>query len=193
MSSLYDDKLLRETFLQVAIPIKIGDKVHQATFTNAEIRDRDVKYINSLEPFSGGDYVYINNQTFLVISEVAAMRHFKYRAKAQHCNIVLPQLSYFIRKDKVGTDTSGRPIYQDVYSDPVDVPCVSREVTLATSGGAAVNIDTSKLQLYVQDNELAVALFKVNYEFTLDESKYKVTALQRQMEGIVQLYLEKIA
>lgn len=193
MSILYDDKLLKETFLQMAIPIKIGDKVHQATFTNAEIRDRDVKYINSLEPFNGGDYVYINNQTFLVISEVAAMRHFKYRGKAQHCNIVLPQLSYFIRKDKVGTDTSGRPIYQDVYSDPVDVPCVSKEITLSAGNNNAINIDTSKLQIYVPDTELVRALFKVNYEFTLDEYKYKVTALQRQIEGIVQLYLEKIA
>ncbi|GEM_PF-6445120 len=191
MSSLYDDKLLKETFLQVAIPIKIGDKVHQATFTNAEIRDRDVKYINSLEPFNCGDYVYINNQTFLVISEVAAMRHFKYRGKAQHCNIILPQLSYFIRKDKVGTDTSGRPIYQDIYSDPVDVPCVSMKSTLDISEGSYY-FDSSKMTLIVPSTDINQLLLSINTEFKLNESTFKVVSVEKIISNLMNIYIERI-
>lgn len=140
-----------------------------------------------------GSVVEIKGKSYLVIDFIGeGINEIYPTAKLKLCNSTFP-----IQSNKsqilVGTDSEGRPIYQDTY-ETTYLPCVVTDKLYVNNADEQLPLPEGKLLIIVQFIDFNMV--KENYEFTMYNSAYKVTSIDYTKvvnnKGYITIHADKV-
>ena len=186
MNLLTNYKLINDTFKSLSEEVLVNGEPQQAIIATAYLGMEEKRHINSLEPFRRGDYVEHRGKTYLVSEEVETPRHNKYRATMAHCDY------YFTVRDLIGREIvghypDGRPIYEDVYSDPYKIYGHTKQWDRSLDKSFGINMMQVTYFIDVQDNEKNREQFKVNNIYDINGKNMRVSLHELSNEGLLGL------
>lgn len=93
------------------------------------------------------------------------------------------------KKEIVGWDDFGRPIYETHYLPDRDVPAIVKYKDVAVIGQYAISFAYKTMNVWIQDNAKNRRDFKVNYKFEMFSREYKVTNVDIVRNGLLEVYV----
>ncbi|MFJ8063293.1 hypothetical protein ACIQYS_01495 [Psychrobacillus sp. NPDC096426] len=185
MNYLTNAKLLDDALSHISETVLINGNPQLAYITTAYLGMAENRHISSLQPFNRGDLVEHRGHTYLVTEEVKTKRHNKYRATMTSCNYYFT-VRDLIGKELIGHDpNNGRPIYEDVYSEPYHLHGVMKEWDRKLDQAFSINMMEVAFFIDVQDNAKNREQFKVNNIYDIKGVNVKVTLHEKSNEGIL--------
>jgi hypothetical protein len=171
--------------------VLINDVPQQAIITLPPLSENEERYIHTLKRLNMGDMVTLDNNEYLVMTEVITPRNGKYKAKIKHCNYTIEFQGEEIGKellyDEDGNqvlDPLGRPVYKIIYSDPVSIPAIVEHNKFSIDGGR-ISFATDEIVVTVQANETNIDKLATNVEFELMGLRWKVRQQDFTKKGLL--------
>lgn len=183
---------LKDAFRTLSTEVLVNGEPQQAVITQAHLGMQSKRHIHSLEPFSQGDYVKFDENTYLVIEDVISTRGAKYKATIQYCNytITTPETTEKIMTGE--KDKFGKPIYTYITTPGLDIQVIVDEERITLNGGA-FRVNTTNLAMLLPDTDINREEVKVNAELVMFDRKHRVTNINRFRKGLLEVTLEKLA
>ncbi|APH05844.1 hypothetical protein [Bacillus weihaiensis] len=169
--------------------VLINGETTKVLITNPSISEAEERYIHTLSDVSRGDLVELEGEYYLVITESITKRNSKYKALIRHCNYVI-NIPGETTKTQVGTDVFGLPIYEYIEGESIFVPIIIEKTMFSVSQSSAIRLPNNQMSLILQDNSSNKDMFKINYEYDLYESKWKVINRDFTKNGLLILTCE---
>ena len=92
-----------------------------------------------------------------------------------------------IGRGQIGTDSLGKPVYKNIYSDPYHIWVVLHSSDMKTNFAQQIPSTNSKFQIDVPYSDNNVVVFALNAEFPLRHKKMKIVGYDLTREGILSL------
>ncbi|MBE1555073.1 hypothetical protein [Sporosarcina limicola] len=186
MNLLTNYKLLDDTFKSLAEEVLINGEPQQCIVTTAYLGIDESRHISSLQAFKRGDYVQHKGQTYLITEEVKSTRHNKYRAKMTNCDhsFVVKDL---IGRVEVGKDSLGKPIYENIYSDPYSIYGHMKQWDRSLNMSFQVGMMQVTYFIDVQNNTKNREQFAINNVYEIRGKTMKVALHELSNDGIIGL------
>ncbi|MEV9639665.1 hypothetical protein ABZ756_03075 [Mammaliicoccus sciuri] len=178
---------LKDAFNSIAVEVLINDEPQQAYITQAHLGESSRRHMHSLQIFHQGDYVEFGEGVYMVVEDVINPRGAKYKSTIQHCNytIVLPGETIRVQ---TGTDSRGRPIYEDVVQPGMSLHGIV-EMDRVKMNGSQIIVNTSVYMMIVPDIEESRGKIKVNDEYDVHGEKMVVANINRLRTGLMEVTL----
>ncbi|UOR12193.1 hypothetical protein [Halobacillus amylolyticus] len=145
--------------------------------------DFDDRLIHTDFPIDRGDMIKWNNSDWIVISQVAAKRDFEYKGLIRKANWTIELVVQEGKKEIVGYDALGRPIYET--TDPIveDYPVIVEWETFNIEG-TQIRISDSEISIIAVNNEITqkVALADT---YTIANKTYTIDNINQLKKGLL--------
>lgn len=171
--------------------VLINDVPQQAIITLPPLSDNEERYIHTLKRLNMGDMVTLDNNEYLVMTEVVTPRNGKYKAKMKHCNYIIEfqgeEIGKDVLRDEDGNpilDQLGRPIPITIYGDPIFIPAIVEHNKFSIDGGR-ISFATDEIVVTVQANETNIDKLATNVEFELMGRNWKVRQQDFTKKGLL--------
>lgn len=155
----------------------------QAIITNPSLSESEERYIHTLQRINMGDLVTLDNNDYLVMTEVITPRNGKYKAKIRHCNFEC-QVEGDMEKVLIGHDHAGRPVYEYIQGDPIMIPAIVEQEKFNIEGGQ-ISYAKDEIIVTVQGNETNLTKLEVNAELELMGQTWKVRHQDFTKKGLL--------
>lgn len=190
MNLLDNYTLLNDTFKPLSETVLINGKPRQAIIGMAYLGVAENRHINTLEPIKRGDYVEHKGHIYIVSEEVKTPRQNKYRATMTSCNITI-EARELIERVKVGTGGMGRPIYQNIYSDPYYIEGAMKQWERSLDDAFAIAMMDVSFFVDIQDNPKNREQFKINNIYKIKGMDVAVNLQDLSQDGLLGLLFVK--
>lgn len=176
--------------------IKVNQATVKALVTNPTINEFESKYIHTIEPIQQGSIVEIDTKKYISIFENVALRHDKYKTKAEHCNHEI-SLGNVENEWILLVDDDGKPIldiygeeqYYEADDSPLLVPAIVRQFQGVNISGSQLLVSSYKILITVQNNKTNINYFKLNKEINII-GRWKVINVDLTQDGLINLICE---
>lgn len=171
--------------------VLVNGSARRALIDNTNVNtDFDDKKITTLDEIKRGDLITYENGKWLILSEINGKRNSRYRGIIRKCNQVI-SIEGEPTEIIIGYDPMGRPIYETVPGESINIDCIVDKIQLSVDFKGAINIPDDKIMVVVQDNEQSNKLI-YNTEFVIVGSKWKVVGISKVRTGLIELSCQKI-
>lgn len=196
----FEQKLITDTFSSLTVPYQFN--IHEGDpytinclVTNGEYSKASTYHIHSLQPFHCGDYLKIDNNSehlYMVTNDVISKHGHKYKGVIEYCNYQIEK--WELTRVQTGTDSRGRPIYEEVNTLVGMIPCVLTFKSTSNTSNDAVNLINDMYEIKVKNNDAAINSFGLNADsfssVTIYEKEYKIVNVDYSKQGMIRLYVE---
>ncbi|OLS37930.1 hypothetical protein BTR22_05315 [Alkalihalophilus pseudofirmus] len=176
---------------QAGHDITINEEDARAVITNVKLNinvDYDDRYISTLHDIKRGDVIDYNSRKWIILSEVEAMRHHKYKAIMRHLTHNI-QVKIGEENEIVDYDRFGRPIYGDIVPIYKNIGAYAEQRRMVTTSGLIRAVD-GDIMLTVSDNEDA-QLIEQNHEFDFGGNMFRIYGIDKTQKGLLILNCER--
>jgi hypothetical protein len=151
------------------------------------------KYIiGRIEEIERGLTVKWNNENWMIMSKPDDNKIYR-KAVIKLCNSNFP-LPGTETKTKIGTDSSGRPVYDTVLSPPTLLPCIVESTIYLPNDSQTIQLPNGKILVTIPHTvNDAIA---ENKEFEMYGERYKIVGIDRSQSvdgvGLMILHCERV-
>lgn len=190
---LFDDTILKSTISSISVPIIMNpnsDDTYSINgfITNAKLSEESIRHLHSVDKFNCGDYFKIEDNYYMVISDVVTMRGSKYKGKVEYCNYSIPITEEIETDEIIKILPNGDVIYKtETIVVGYNVGILKHSSQTESSGGFVVT--TSEYMLTVRDTKENREIYTVNSNVTIEGKPFKVKEVIYSKKGLLEVRL----